>query len=543
LLLCAVALLLAIGCGNVSILLLARGTARQHEFAVRTAIGASRGRIIRQLLTESLLLSLTGAVLGVVLAYRAVAVIVGLLPKYSFPHEAAIAINLPVLAFSVVVALLTGVLFGLWPALQLSRPEVSQVMQGSTRKIAGVVHGRTTHSILTAAQVALTLLLLAGAGAAMEGFLKLMHTPLGYDPHNVMSVGIPVHDGAYPTWAARLAYFEELRRRAATVPGVTMAAISSNATPPANGWPTGVEILGKSERDEHKVRVNFVSPGYFPVLRIGLAQGRIWDETENHNAAHVAVINQTMARTYFPGGDALGQSVRVPEMKDEPPYNTAAKDCDSWMQIVGVIADKRDDGLRKPILPEIFVPYTLSMRVWTQILVRSEVSPMSLLHAVGMQVNSVDAEQQVDGGVEDLDHWITDQQEYQQEQLVAWLFGAFALLALALAAVGLYSVVSYSVAQRTNEFGIRMALGAQRTHVLGIVFGSTVVSVGSGIVAGVVLTLALNKIMAQWAEGSSRDPLVLLAVTVLLSLVAAIACFGPALTAVKVDPMTALRYE
>jgi ABC-type antimicrobial peptide transport system permease subunit len=291
------------------------------------------------------------------------------------------------------------------------------------------------------------------------------------------------------------------------------------------------------------VRVNFVSPGYFPVLRIGLEQGRIWDETENHNAAHVAVINQTMARTYFPDGDALGRSVRVPDMKDEPPYNTAAKECDSWLQIVGIIADKRDDGLRKAILPEVFVPYTLSMRMWTQILVRSEVAPLSLLHSVGKQVNSVDADQQVDGGVEDLDHWITDQQEYQQEQLVAWLFGAFALLALVLAAVGLYSVVSYSVAQRTNEFGIRMALGAQRTHVLGIVFTSTVVSVGSGIVAGVALTLALNKIMAQWAEGSSRDPLVLLAVTALLSLVAAIACFGPALTAVKVDPMTALRYE
>ena len=184
---------------------------------------------------------------------------------------------------------------------------------------------------------------------------------------------------------------------------------------------------------------------------------------------------------------------------------------------MGIVADKRDDGLRNPILPEAFVPYTLSMRVWTQILVRSEVPPLSLLHAVGLQVNSVDPDQQINGQVQDLDHWITGQQEYEQEQLVAWLFGAFALLALALAAVGLYSVVSYSVAQRTNEFGIRMALGAQRTHVLRIVFASTVASVGSGIVLGIVLTLALNKVLAQWAEGSSRDPLVLLAVTVLLS--------------------------
>jgi predicted permease len=539
----AVALLLAIGCGNVSILLLARGTSRQHEFAVRTAIGASRGRIIRQLLTESLLLSLTGAALGVLLAYRALALIVELLPKYSFPHEASIQINLPVLAFSVAVALFTGILFGLWPALQLSRPEVSQVMQSNTRKIAGAVRGRTTHGVLTAVQVSLTLVMLAGAGAAMEGFLRLIHTPLGYDPHNVMSVGIPVHDGAYPTWEARKAYFEQLRSKAATVPGVTMAAISSNATPPSNGWQTGIEILGRPQRDGQKIRINFVSSGYFPILRIPLKQGRIWDETENHNAAHVAVINETMAKLYFPNGDALQHSLRVPEIKDEPPYVTTASGGDTWMQIVGIVADKRDDGLRNPILPEAFVPYTLSMRVWTQILVRSEVKPLTLLHAVGQQVNSIDPDQQISGNVQDLDHWITGQQEYEQEQLVAWLFGAFALLALALAAVGLYSVVSYSVAQRTNEFGIRMALGAQRTHVLRIVFASTVASVGSGIAAGIVLTLALNKVLARWAEGSSRDPLVLLLVTILLSVVAAIACSAPARRAVKVDPMTALRYE
>ena len=394
----AVALLLVIGCGNVSILLLARGTARQHEFAVRTAIGASRGRIIRQLLTESLLLSLTGALLGTLLAYRTLAVIVNLLPKYSFPHEASIQINLPVLIFSVAVALVTGILFGLWPALQLSRPEVSQVMQSSTRKIAGAVHGRTTHSVLIAAQVSLTLVMLAGAGAAMEGFVRLIHTPLGYDPHNVMSVGIPVHDGAYGTWEARLAYFEQLRNKAAAVPGVSMAAISSNATPPSNGWHTGVEILGERRRDGQKVRVNFVSPGYFPVLRIPLASGRIWGETENHNAAHVAVINQTMARLYFPSGDAHSTlRFGFTDIKDEPPYVTTAPDSDSWLQIVGIIADKRDDGLRNPILPEVFVPYTLSMNVYTQILVRSEVPPLSLLHAIGAAGKFIDTDQQISG--------------------------------------------------------------------------------------------------------------------------------------------------
>jgi predicted permease len=539
----AVALLLAIGCGNVSILLLARGTARQHEFAVRSAIGASRGRLIRQLLTEALLLSITGVVLGVLLAYRSVSVIVNLLPRYSFPPEAAIQINLPVLLFSVGVALLTAILFGMWPALQLSRPELSQVMQSSTRKIAGGIRGRLTNNALIAGQIALTLVLLAGAGAAMEGFLRLLRTPLGYDPHNVMSVGIPVHDGTYKTWAERSAYFEALRNKVAAVPGVKMAAISTNATPPENGWLTGIEILGKPRQDDQRVRVNFVSPEYFPLLRIPVAQGKIWDDTQNRNAAPVVVINETTARLYFPNGDALGHSLKVLEMRDEPPLNVAAKGANGWLQIIGIIADKRNDGLRKPILPEAFVPYTMTMHMYTQILVRSDVPVLSLLHAVGVQVNSVDADQQTGSGVQDLDHWITSQPEWEQEHLVAWLFGAFAVLALALASVGLYSVVSYSVAQRTNEFGIRMALGAQRTHVWNMVFRSMAVSVGSGIAAGLLLTLALNKVLTRWAEGSAHDPFILLAVTVLLGLVTAIACAGPARRAAEVDPMTALRYE
>ena len=542
----AVALLLMIGCGNVSILQLARATARGHEFAVRSAIGATRNRIIRQLLTESLLLSITGATLGILLAYKTVGIIVANLPEYSFPHEAAIRINLPVLFFSVAVAIGTGVLFGLWPALQLSRPQVSQVMQSNTRKTTKGVNGRRTHNALIGGQIALTLLMMAGAGAAIEGFVRLMHTDLGYDPHNIMSVGIPIHDGTYKTWPERAAYFEQLHAKVAEVPGVLVAAISSNATPPSNGRDTKFEILGRPAAQEQSFRFNMVSPEYFPALHVPLLQGRIWDQTENHRGAPMVVVNQTFAKRYFPAGDALGHSIKLPELKAQPPFLLTSPGSEDGLLIIGIVADKRDDGLSNPILPEGFVPYTVAMGMYTQILVRSQGTPLALLNAIRMKVNSVDHDQQTNGDVRDLEHWITMEPEWARGRLIAWLFGTFAALALALAAVGLYSVVSYTVVQRTNEFGIRMALGAPKGHVLKIVFTSTIVSVGTGIIAGLVLSAALSKVMAHWAEESqtaTRDPMLLAASTFLLILVAVIACAVPAWRAAEVDPMRAIRYE
>ena len=539
----AVALLLLIGCGNVSILLLARATARQHEFAIRSAIGASQRRIIRQLLTEALLLSITGAALGLTLAYKSVDFIVANLPEYSFPHEAAIHVNLPVLTFCIVIAVGTGILFGLWPAWQLSRPEVSQIMKANTRKTTGDVRGRKVHAILIGGQIALTLLMMAGAGAAIEGFLKVAHRNLGYDPHNIMSVGIPIHDGTYKTWPERAAYFEKLHDKVAEVPGVKIAAVSSNATPPANGFNAHLQIVGRPTKADQPFQFNMVSKEYFPALRVPIVQGRVWDEAETRRGAAVMVVNQAFAKKYFPAGDAIGQSVKVTELKPQPPFLLIAPGVEDGVRIIGVIADKLDDGLSKPVLPETFVPYTMAMGMYTQILVRSDVPPLSLLHAVQVAVNSIDPDQQTNNDVRDLEHWITRLPEYARGQLVAWLFGAFAALALALASVGLYSVVAYTVVQRTNEFGIRMALGAERGHVLGLVFRSTVVSVGAGIVAGVILTLALNKVMASWSAESVRDPLLLLGATLLLSTVASLASAFPAWRAAGVNPMTAIRYE
>lgn len=538
-----VAVLLVIGCANVSILLLARGTARQHELAVRAAIGASRQRIIRQLLTESIGLALAGTGLGVLLAYKTVGFIVHWLPEYSVPSEAVIQVNLPVLLFSVALALFTGICFGLSPAIQFSRPEVAQIMQASMRRVIGGARGKRTHNLLVAGQLALTLLLMTAAGGAIAGFVRLIHLPLGYDPRHAMSVGIPVHENTYGTWEARSQYFEQLRERLASMPDVISAGISTNATPPNNGWNQVFEIFGKPKLEQPKAGINFISPEYLSVLHIPLVRGRVWNETETMHGAHLALINETMARQYWPEGNALGQQIRFPDLKPEPPQMLTVPGSDSWVQVIGVIGDARNDGLRKSIKPAAYLPFTYEMRMWTQVLVRTRPEPLSILHAVRQQIRDVNPDQQTFSDVRDLHHWITMQTEWGEERLITILFGAFSFLALMLAAVGLYSVVAYGVAQRTSEFGIRMALGAQRRDVLREVFSSTTSSVGGGLLMGIVLSVVFNSVVSHWVEGGSRNPLIILAVILLLMAVALFACLVPARRAARVDPMTALRYE
>ena len=539
----AVGLLLLIGCANVSILLLARGTARQHELAIRSAIGASRGRIQRQLLTEALGLSLLGALGGVLLAYRLLPVLVRWLPEYSFPHEVAININLPVLSFCVVIAIIVGVLSGLAPAFQMSRPQLAQLMQSSSRRSTGGARSKHTHGVLVAGQIALTLLLLTSAAAAINGFVRLVRTDLGYDPHHTMSVGIPVHQNVHVSWADRSAYFEQLLARVAAMPEVVAAGISTNATPPSNGNDVYFEIFGRAAGQKEQVRTNFVSPEYFSVLRIPLLQGRLWNQPEIVRGAGLAVINQSMARQYWPNGDAIGKQLRLPDVKSEPPFTQAVPESNNWLQIIGVVADARDDGLRKPVKPAVYVPFTLQMRVWTQILVRTHAAPLSILSRVRAEVKAVDPDQQVFGQTRDLEQWIQGQSEYAYGRLIAALFTGFSLLALALAAIGLFSVVSYGVAQRTNEFGIRMALGATRGQLLQLVFASSARNVIAGLACGLLLSVVLSGVFSKWAEGSVHDPLLFAAVCLLLIVTSALAALIPARRASSVDPMEALRYE
>ena len=543
LLFAAVALLLAIGCGNVSILLLARGTARQHEFAIRSAVGASGFRIVRQLLTESLLLSLVGAGMGVFFAYRAIGFIVPRLPDHSYPYEADFHINLPVLFFSVGLAVLSGMIFGLFPALQSSKPEVSQVMQASTRRLTGSVKGRRMHTALIAGQIALTLLLMTAAAAAIQSFVRMNTVSLGYEPHHAMSVVIPIRENAHTTWADRARFVTELRDKIAATPGVLSAAVSSNATPPDSGWPLPVEILGKPAAQVQEVHMEFVGPEYFSTLRIPFVSGRVWDQSEVTRGAPLVLVNQAFVRQYLSGADAVGNSLRAPRLATLPPMLLAANGITGWLQIIGVVGDSLDDGLNKPVAPAVYAPYTFVMPPFTQVLVRTQGEPLALLHSIRQQVASLDPDQQIFNDIRDLQGWIQREPEFQRARLISMLFGAFAFLGLTLAAVGLYSVVSYTVLQRTSELGVRVALGARRRNVLSLVALSAGTSVGIGIVVGLVLSLSLNRLIARWIESGTRDPWTMLAVSLLLIAVAALACLIPARRATAIDPMAALRCE
>jgi putative ABC transport system permease protein len=463
------------------------------------------------------------------------------IPTNSFAAESVIEMNVPVLLFSTALAVVTAIVFGVWPALQLSRPDLGRVAQASSRRVIGSAQGRRLHRVMVAVQVALTLLMLTAAGAAGKGFMRLVNADLGYDPENTMSLPIPIHDGTYSTWKERSEYFERLRSALAAMPQVVSAAISTNATPPSNGGDTAIEIRDKTY-DKPVARANLVNSEYFPVLRIPLTRGRLWSRDEIARGAPLAVINQAMARQYWPDVDPVGRQFRMPTMKDEPPYSPASADVGAWLEIVGVVADARNDGLRNPIKPAFYVPYTLKMRMFTQILVRTSVPPLSMLRDMRAELVRVDREQQV-MRVRDLNGWITNSPEYAQQRLVARLFAIFSILALVLAAVGLYSVVSYGVTARTNEFGIRMALGARARDVVRMVLSGTSWNVGAGLVAGVLLCLAFDDIASRWVTESARDPLILSGVTALLLAVAVLACVAPARRAAAIDPMEAVRHE
>ena len=552
LLLAGVLLLLIIGCANCSILLLARGRTRRHELAIRSAIGASRWRIVRQLLVEAIVISCAGAALGVAASYW-LAKLPLLLSPDSFPAESVIRINAPILAFSVALALLCGILFGLVPALRLSRHDSARMLPGR-----GVIAAPAKHrwSVLIAAQVALTLLLMATAGTAIRGFLGLMQMPLGYDPANVMKLGIMLHVHDAGEWsriqprAARTAYIEQLREKVASVPGVSTAAVAADATPPYPGAKSSFTVDGTRDREQPRARVLLVDQRYFAALRIPLLKGRIWNADENARGDFVAVVNHAFAARFLSPSkavsNALGRQLRIPGLTGTGRYAAASPESTAWRQIIGVVGDARNDGVDRPVVPAIYVPYTTVMPPYVQFFVRTQGDPLSILHAIRTAVASVASGQQIStgsfNGTFTLNEAIARDEQYSRQRLFSILFGVFSAMALALALAGIFSVVAYSVAQRTTEFGVRLALGAPRAHVLWVAARIAFVSAAAGIVIGLTLDSFLGAVLAHWMQNAFAAGS-LFAAAALLALSALLACLLPARHAIGVPPAEALRNE
>jgi len=554
LLLAGVVLLLIIGCANCSILLLARGRTRQHELAIRSAIGASRWRIVRQLLVEATVISFTGAALGVAASYWLAKLPMVLSPD-SFPAESVIRINASILAFSVALALLCGILFGLVPALRLSRRDSARALPG---RQTGVVATPAKHrwSVLIAAQVALTLLLMATAGTAIRSFLGLMRTPLGYDPANVMKLGIMLHVLDSGEWSriqsyeARTAYIERMREKIASVPGVSTVAVGVDATPPYTRDENAFELDGTGDHEQPQARVIRVGQGYFDALRIPLLQGRIWNKEENDRGDFIAVVNHAFATRYLSSSNALGASnarqLRIPGLTPLNQYQVASAQSTAWRQIIGVVGDVRNDGLDRPVVPAIYLPYTAVMPPYAQLFVRTQSDPLTYLHSIRAAVASVAPDQTISNssfnGTITLNESIERDAQYSSQRLFSILFSVFSAMALALALVGIFSLVAYSVAQRTTEFGVRLALGAPRKHVLWVAARIALVSAAAGIAMGLAVDSFLGAVLAHWMQNAFAAGS-LIAAAALLALSALLACLLPARHAVAVSPTEALRYE
>jgi predicted permease len=494
-----------------------------------------------------LAIAFTGAALGTALSYWLAKLPMKLMPN-AFPQEATITLNWPILIFSIALALITGILFGLAPALRLSRPDVSHVMQSRERTISGT--GNRSLNFLIGGQIALTLLLLGVAGAAVGGLLRITSTKLGYDPHNVGFIGIPLQRGTGKNQPPRAAYIEHLRERVATVPGVVSVAVLASGIPPSqpfggSGTPADFEILGHQSELHQQALVQLISPEYFATLKIPLLSGRLWTEDENRRADFVAIVNETFAQRYLPKRNALDLQIRTDGLKDDGrPQSAVSPHSGDWRQIIGVVADSRNDGLERPTLPAIYVPYTAFMWDATQLFIRTTDKPLTFLRPLRAAIHSFNRDQRVSSnGIGELDEVLEHQPIWMQQRLLSILFSFFGGIALTLSLLGIASTVLFSTTRRRNELGIRMALGARRGHIIWTISRTTLSTIGCGIFIGLLLNVFLQKLLEHWMPGNNPAIWNFAPVAALLLGSSAIACLVPAARAAYVNPMQTLRSD
>jgi len=532
----AVGLLLLIACGNVANMLLARATAREKEMAIRSSLGASRWRLVRQLLCESFLLALGGAVAGCLFAYGGVRVLTALIPRDSIPHEAVIRLNTSALLFSLVAAVLTALLFGLAPALQTVRRDIAEPLRDSGKGVSGGFRRGRLRNGLVVAEVALSLVLLVGAGLMMRSFVGMVSVDLGFNPHNVLVARIPFPRQQYKTAEAKQEFFHRLLPRLRALPGVE-AVSEATSFPPFGGIRSDVEIPGKTHTENWNSILQLVSEEYFRALDLKLVRGRFLTATDVDGARKVAVINQALARKYFGSEDPIGRQIQFKALSSiNPPVQNPV------FEVVGVVADAHNAGVNDPPLPESFAPHSLTGAYYRAVLLRSARDPMTLVNSVRREIWEVDRNIALtDEGT--LDSYIT-RFTLATPRFSLVVLGAFAGVGLALVAIGVFSVVAYTVSRQTHEIGIRVALGASRKDVLRMVFSMGFRLIGLGGVSGLAVSIAATRVLrTQLSNVSAQDPVTLAAVAVLVAIVGLAACYVPARRATRVDPLVALRYE
>jgi len=524
----AVAVVLLIACANVANLLLARSTARQREIALRTALGASRRRVVRQLLTESVLLAVVGGGAGLLLAAWGTQSLLALAPE-DLPRVKDVALDGRVLGFTLLVTLITGIVFGLVPALQASRPNLNETLKEGGRGTTGGRHRIRSSLVIT--EVALALVLLVGAGLLIRSFIRLQQVNPGFNTKNAMSANVALPGRKYPNSDQHLTFFTQLIEKIAALPGV-VAVGASQSLPIQGDYLVGFTIQGRPPNppgEDKSTNYYAVTPDYFRAMGIPLLRGRLFTKQDSKNAPRVAVINETMARTYFPDEDPIGKGISL------------SQGTEAFREIVGIVGDVKQYGLAQPTTLQTYEPYLQMPFSSVTLVVRTEGNPAALSGPIRSEVLALDKEQPV-SRIRTLDQIISG--SVQQQRFTMLLLGVFAAVALILAAVGLYGVMSYAVTQRTHEIGIRMALGANTGNVLRLVVGHGMLLALIGVFIGLAGAFAFTRLISKLLFAvSTTDPVTFAGISVLLTGVALVACLVPARRATKVDPMVALRHE
>jgi len=530
----AVGLVLLIACANVANLLLARAAVRQKEIALRVALGANRRRLIRQFLTESILLSVVGGIIGLILSLVGLKLLTAFIPP-NIPQIKTISLDARVLGFTLLVSLLTGLVFGLAPALQASIFNPNELLKEGGRDSVASSRGNRIRGMLIIGEVAVSLILLIGAGLLINSFLRLRNVEPGFQTEQLLTMKVVLPDLKYREHAQRSAFYTDLNRRLEALPGVKSAAVTTNLPLYKQGNSIGIVLESRPEPppgQELIVATRIISPQYFETMSIPLLRGRQLTDQDTATSPSVAVISETMARRHWPGEDAVGK--RLSPGKPESPSD--------WIQVVGVVKDVRQFDLIADPKPQMYLSYQQAgFFAPRDLVVKTDVDPLSLATTVRQAVWEVDKDQPV-SNIRTMDDIAAESIARQRFSML--LLAIFAGVALLLAAVGIYGVMSYSVAQRRGEIGIRMALGAQKSDVLKLTVGHGLKLVLIGVAFGLAGAFMLTRLMSSLLFGvGATDPTTFVSISFLFIGVALLASYLPARRATQVDPMVALRYE